>query len=374
MPVPTEEHLTEDEWDTIDHQLSDYEDDLQDKSLLESEWNKILDNWNWYYCEPNNSYFRDFEDQLNYYRRFRNIWKLFVVLQDISDWNYLKMTTQEILCEDLEEASQVLQLLELHWTEETSILCLHVLMRTLIATAIELKDLTAKKMWVTIATTMKKIMKVMKKQDVPLNSPISFEKFTDLLKNEELYMKLYTLKAKKTAIDMLESALKRDQWQTSNCSFGTETTFMSSTTAPSAIPSASVVDTNNCGATVDSLEKLFGISDFESNTGTISCFIQKKKNDSLFSLNVESPSGFEVVKLEVYPSTDIMDLPKQEWWRYAKTKAIFAIPSPVDPLKMAVDRLTVMAGKALKENPQCKMERKKTSSSRGFGNNRQAPY
>ncbi|CAH0562760.1 unnamed protein product [Brassicogethes aeneus] len=183
----------------------------------------------------------------------------------------------------------------------------------------------------------------MKKEKIELDSQITFENFTELLKKEEYFTKLYSLKVKQSALDMLEEHLNKDQWRRSNCSSFTETTSIASTT-------------------------------LDSNTGTTSCYIQKRKNDTLYSLNVESPSGNETVKLEVYPSNKICELPKQEWWRHASTKAIFTIPSCVDPLKMTLDQLLVQAGKLIKSQPGNKVERKKIGSSSGYGNTRQAPY
>lgn len=103
------------------------------------------------------------------------------------------------------------------------------------------------------------------------------------------------------------------------------------------------------GVEESQIDAFHGLTNSAESIGTIPSYISIKKGEYTYTLKLEAPSGFEIVELEVYPSTEIQNLPKEKWWTKAKTRSIFTIPSPVDPLKMKLDQLLVASAKSMAE-------------------------
>lgn len=104
--------------------------------------------------------------------------------------------------------------------------------KTLTKVAIEQKLLKIKRVVVQVMTGLKKVMKEMKLQKVDLNTPITYEKFIELLKDRELFMMLSTLKIDDNFIEKLDEAWNYEEKQ--NCSLlqNTKTTSTSCMTVP----------------------------------------------------------------------------------------------------------------------------------------------
>ncbi|KAF5303746.1 hypothetical protein FQA39_LY09819 [Lamprigera yunnana] len=257
------------------------------------------------------------------------------------------MTTQEIFDEIAVEKSQLLDLLELHWNETMSLKILVDSLKQLITSMIEQKDLEGKRLWTKLLSNLKDLLKKMKRQKIPIDSAISFDSFVELLKNEELYMILYSIRMNDLQMTRLEDRLKAAAVATSSSLAGIQTTSMLCTTVSTPRADAAAQELPVSGDLTNQIEALFGLTESETLGGGISQFISLNKNGCTNTLRSESGVGTEVVKLEVYPLKDVIGLPKESWWKKATVRSLFNIPSPVDHMKSLTNQLILKASQQL---------------------------
>ncbi|CAG9759923.1 unnamed protein product [Ceutorhynchus assimilis] len=72
--------------------------------------------------------------------------------------------------------------------------------------------------------------------------------------------------------------------------------------------------------------------------------------EELFTVKSPGECGFNLVKLEIYPFADVVNLDKAQWWMKATIRSSILTSSPVDPLQMQVDKKTTMEIKLLFAN------------------------
>ncbi|KAF5281179.1 hypothetical protein FQA39_LY17850 [Lamprigera yunnana] len=209
------------------------------------------------------------------------------------------------------EKSQLLDHLELHWTETMSLKVLVDSLKQLIASTIEQKDLEGKRLWSKMLSNLKDLLKKMKRQKIPIDSAISYDSFVGLLKSEELYTTLYIIKLNDLQMTRLEERLKAAAGATSSSSAGIQTTSTSCTTVPTQTVDAAAPELQASGDLTSQIEALFGLTESETPGGGISQYISLYKNGATNTLRSERAVGTEVVKLEVYPLKDVIGLPKE---------------------------------------------------------------
>lgn len=125
-----------------------------------------------------------------------------------------------------------------------------------------------------------------KEEKIPLNSPISFDRFMELLKEQKLYITLYTSKMETCFIDKLEEV-----WNNAGTS-----------TRVDDVDVSLLEDEED--STVQ-LDDFLGLSGETMIDGLVSPFISKQVADKLVSLRLPNDSGYEVVRMEVYPYNQV---------------------------------------------------------------------
>ncbi|KAF5280809.1 hypothetical protein FQA39_LY17956 [Lamprigera yunnana] len=132
---------------------------------------------------------------------------------------------------------------------------------------------------------------------------------------------------------VLEDLLKAEANVTFLLLPGTSTTCTSSMIAPIPKTNVGAQELQQSVDIAKQIEALFGLTELETVGGTISQYISISRNGNTNTFRSESAVGSEVVKLEVYPLKDVIGLPKESWWKKATTSF---------PLMECVDRIILM--------------------------------
>ncbi|KAF5282689.1 hypothetical protein FQA39_LY17496 [Lamprigera yunnana] len=234
-------------------------------------------------------------------------------------------------------------------------------------------DNKSKRLWTEMLSNLKHLLKKMKTQKIPIDSPLTYKSFVELLKSEELYMTLYITKMNIEQMSQLEDVLKMEANATCSSLPGIPTTCKSSMIVHTPKTDAGVQELTPSGDVTSQIEALFGLTKLETIGGTISQYISINRNGTTNTLRSHSTVGSEVVKLEVYPLKEVIGLPKESWWKKATMRSIFNIPSPVDQTKSLMNQLILKVSQQLIKEGTKKESRKMYSSS-GSSNIRQVPY
>lgn len=144
---------------------------------------------------------------------------------------------------------------------------------------------------------MKKIMKVMKEEKIPLNSPILFERLADLLKDQKLYTTLYISTIETSFIQKFDE-VRNDAGSSRSSLFPcTKTTSTSCMTVPTMKEDADVNSLEFVEHSGTLLDELLGVSNGCTIDGLILPYISRQIQDQSVSLKSMAESGFEVLKL-----------------------------------------------------------------------------
>ncbi|CAH0562759.1 unnamed protein product [Brassicogethes aeneus] len=252
MPVPSEPELTEDQWDSIDLVLIEFTNWLEFyPRQAEEDWNSILNCWNFKYCAPFCEHFRDFQDQCHFYYRFLKIVDSFYS-GNLEEWQaqilFTRLIPRELFGDDYPRAivrglgggqsNSTVDGITLERRNEHALSSCSSSVSSKHSNRNERFD--SQKNVGDYFNDSEESDENNEKATNPARFSNYVRKIHRIIKKRRIIHEIIYLKAKKSAIDMLENALKQDQWLTSNCSSGIETTSTAFTTAPTATQSANV--------------------------------------------------------------------------------------------------------------------------------------
>lgn len=141
----------------------------------------------------------------------------------------------------------------------------------------------------------------MKEEDLSIDTPISYENFVKLLRDQKLYMTLYTLTIGHDFIEKLKEVWSGAGTSTSSSSENTKIMRTSCTIVGTEKDDAGANSYERAGDLVEQIDEVFGCTSSQHGDGGISCYISKMMGDNLHTLRSEGEYGTEVVKLEVFP-------------------------------------------------------------------------
>lgn len=152
---------------------------------------------------------------------------------------------------------------------------------------------------------MKKLMKRLKEDKIPLNSPISYSSFIDLLKELRLFTVFSTMKIEKCFIEKLQELLNGSGCSTSLVSVPTKSTSCLTAPFQKDVVDAPLLECAE-GLQNESLDAVLELSDGVPNEGLISSFISRQIQDTSVTWRSVPTHGCDVVKLEVFPYNQVL--------------------------------------------------------------------
>lgn len=216
------------------------------------------------------------------------------------------MNTQEATYDEVVmEVSPLLEKLELLWQESTSIQNVVDVLKEIALLAVMDKDLDMKRTTLSCMAVLRKLVKHFKSEKIPLTKPLSFEKFVDCLKERDSFMTLSTLRMNANFLAKFEERFGGLNASTYSSSAIMKVTPMSSTIVhtPEEDADAQLLETSE--EIENALDLLLGSMNGATDAGNISSFISRSHLDNTSTLKLEGDSGFEVIKLEVYPYNQV---------------------------------------------------------------------
>lgn len=123
-------------------------------------------------------------------------------------------------------------------------------------------------------------MKIMKEQEIPIDTPLSYEKLLKLVQDQKLFMTLYTLEIGQNFIEKLKEVWSGSGTSTSSLSSHMKTTATSCRTAIIPKEDADVNLSDYAEDMAEQLNKLLGSTSSVSDGGGISSYISKQTCDN----------------------------------------------------------------------------------------------
>ncbi|CAH0395165.1 unnamed protein product [Bemisia tabaci] len=112
----------------------------------------------------------------------------------------------------------------------------------------------------------------------------------------------------------------------------TETTSTYVTRATTSTQHADATSRRSSGADLEGgwLDQALAHETSVSKDGVISQYICHQDRGTSLRLTTPGEIGYEVVKIEVYPFSEVVNEDRMNWWRSARTRALIHFNSPLD--------------------------------------------
>ncbi|CAH0395645.1 unnamed protein product [Bemisia tabaci] len=160
----------------------------------------------------------------------------------------------------------------------------------------------------------------------------------------------------------------------------TETTCTYVTHATTSTAHADATSRRSSGANSESgyLDHLLAHETSASKDGVISQFICHQDRGTSLRLTTPGEIGYEIVKIEVYPFSEVVNEDRMNWWRSARTRALIHFNSPLDTELQTIKRIIDRKAKEISEleGTEKKVTRASTQdkSDKGKGSTRAKTY
>lgn len=252
------------------------------------------------------------------------------------------------------ELISMLELLELLWTKKTFFRVILVVLEQVEKRALKTRNLPWKRAISTMRQGIMNAVKGLSAAGIELNK-CSFQDFKQGILNGE-YCTMFTKKSLfPKLVDLIMEVYTKNIEEQHSSSSTTETTTTWSTTAPTATTPATAQPSTsgnpNSLLDGDILDAFLPMSTTQSNTGLISQFISRKVGDNTSTWTSPGETGYQVIKLEIYPYSKICGVEKSSWWKHAEMRTIFMTNGPLDPRQPLIQKIVLETAKSVTAIP-----------------------